>query len=306
MDMTFDILTRATELRSARTAFVLATVTVSQAPTSARAGSRAVITRDGSLFGWVGGACSQPSVVAHALDALDAGETRVIRLSTDGRGGAREGIIELPMSCHSGGTLEIFLEPFVPPPLLLIVGDSPVASAVADLGRQADFGVVEVADASGIATACGRERPQYVLVATMGIDDESALEHVLAQEPTYVGMVGSRRRFQAVADYLRAREVATAAIDAIHAPAGLDIHATTPVEIALSILAEMVSVRRASAGVPHVVAQPEEAAGEVIDPVCGMRVDLRTAKHTLVLNGQTYGFCCPSCKRQFSEARAAG
>src|SRR5688572_14536646 len=103
MDTTFDILARAAELRSERKPFVLATVTVSQAPTSARAGSRAVITRDGSLFGWVGGACSQPSVVAHALDALDSGEPRVIRLSTDAPVGAREGIIELPMSCHSGG-----------------------------------------------------------------------------------------------------------------------------------------------------------------------------------------------------------
>jgi xanthine dehydrogenase accessory factor len=304
VDTTFEILGRAAELRAERRPFVLATVTVSRKPASARAGSRAVITRDGALFGWVGGACSQPSVVRHALQALDAGEPRVIRLTPDSEGIAREGVIELPMTCHSGGTLEIFLEPFLPDPALVIVGDSPVASAVADLGARFDFEVMQVNGAADMPTDV--QQP-YVVVATMGTEDELALERGLQLQPAYVGLVGSRRRFAAIADYLRANGYDADVITAIHAPAGLDIHAETPAEIALSVLAEIVQVRRqAVRHEPRLVHEEHQPSATAIDPICGMSVDLATSRYTLNVNGEMFGFCCPACKRRFEREQAAG
>lgn len=300
---TYDILKRAAELRGERRPFVLATVTMSRKPASARAGSRAIITRDGALFGWVGGACSQPVVVRHALEALTCGEPRIIRLSSDGDEAVRDGVIGLPMTCHSGGMLEIFLEPWVPSPRLIVVGDSPIAAAVAECGARVDFDVVAVADTLGIPQAEpgeGNEPPPFVVVATMGIDDEAALERALELKPRYLGMVGSRRRFAAIADYLRARGVADDVISRIRAPAGIDIRAETPQEIALSILAEVVATRRAAVPPVEQAATPPRL---VIDPICGMTVDLATAKHTVVVDGQTYGFCCPACKRRFERER---
>lgn len=300
MHAPFDVLQHAARLRAAREPFVLATVTVSMRPTSARAGSRAVITRDGALFGWVGGACSQPAVVRQAQDVLQHGEPRVLRLSPEAGQPQRDGIIELPIACHSGGTLEIFLEPFLPDPLLAVYGDSPVATVLRELAPAFGF------DARpGTAELSELEDAAFVVVATMGVDDEAALEFVLQGQPAYVGMVGSRRRFSAISDYLRSRGVPTERIERIRAPAGLDIHAETPQEIALSILAEMVLVRRTPASVPS-VAPVEQAPNLVVDPICGMLVDLASARHTLEIDGQVLGFCCPACKRLYQQQSASG
>lgn len=302
--MTFDILAHAAALRAERRPFVLATVTVSRRPASARAGSRAVITRDGALFGWVGGACSQPSVVRHALAALEEGEPRVIRLSPAADDNPRDGVIEQRMTCHSGGTLEIFLEPFLPSPSLIVVGDSPVAAAVADLGSRFDFEVTAVAHAHDIPDDLEHS---YFVVATMGSEDDLALERALALQPAYVGLVGSRRRFTTLADHLRARGYGDDAIAAIRAPAGIDIRAETAPEIALSILAEIVRVRREASNTGlRLVHGDEPHANVVIDPICGMSVDLTTARHTLIVDGVCYAFCCPACKRQFEQQRATG
>lgn len=304
MDASFEILQRAAELRSRRVPFVLATVIVSRKPTSASAGSRAIITHDGALIGWIGGACSQPSVVRHALEALASGETRVIRLSPDAGTPSRDGVVDLQMTCHSGGTLEIFLEPFVPQPQLVVVGTSPVAQTIVEIGERFDFTVVAAASADDMPQSTDVLAP-YIVVATMGVEDEAALEQALVLEPTYLGMVSSRRRFSELADYLRARGVAQDALAAIHAPAGLDLGARTPQEIALSILAEIVQHRHTTAPTP----QPASiAAGDeqlVVDPICGMTVDLRTTRHTLVIDGTTYGFCCPACRRTFQQQRTA-
>jgi xanthine dehydrogenase accessory factor len=299
------------ELRAERRPFVLATVTVSQRPTSARAGSRAIITRDGALFGWVGGACSQPAVVRQALETLATGEPRVLRLSPEAEDRRRDGVIELPMTCHSGGTFEVFLEPFLPAPYLIVVGDSPVAQAVADLGGRFDLDVIHAYSANGLLSHrdeshADAEQPDYIFIATMGNDDEIALENALALQPAYIGLVGSRRRFAAIADYLRSNGVAEPAIASIHAPAGLDIGAQTPHEIALSILSEIVQARRTVAPELRLISADEPKGSLVIDPVCGMSVDLSSTRHTLEVDGVTYGFCCPACKRRYEQERAAG
>ena len=138
----------------------------------------------------------------------------------------------------------------------------------------------------------------------MGTDDETALLSALAMEPAYLALVGSRRRFVAVADYLRSRGVSDDWIATIHSPAGLDIHAKTPAEIASSILAQIIPIRRSShQRLPTAVDVPSSTI--VIDPICGMEVDLATAKFTLVVNGETLGFCCPACLRKYERERAA-
>jgi len=309
-DDLFGILNRAADLRRSGTPFALATVTVSQRPTSARVGAKAVVTADGAIFGWVGGACSQPSVARHAREALESGEARVIRLSPDASGDLRDGVVELAMTCHSGGTLEIFIEPFLPAPYLIAIGDSPVATALLALGRSLGFETVAMA-ASGDVEASevypdlafdriSPNRVPFVVVATMGTDDENALFEALSVNPAYLALVGSQRRFESIADYLTSRGVTDGQLRSIHSPAGLDIRAETPAEIALSILAEIIPIRRdITARLPEPVTVSESTI--VIDPICGMEVDLATAKFTLEVDGETLGFCCPACLRSYER-----
>ena len=309
-DDLFGILNRAAELRRAGTPFALATVTVSQRPTSARVGAKAVVAADGAIFGWVGGACSQLSVARHAREALESGEARVIRLSPDAAGDLRDGVVELAMTCHSGGTLEIFIEPFLPAPYLIAIGDSPVAMALLALGATLGFETVAMvapADAEAAEVypdlAFDRISPTrvpFVVVATMGTDDEHALLAALEAQPAYLALVGSRRRYESVSDYLRTRGVTDETLATIHSPAGLDIRAETPAEIALSILAEIIPIRRETRlRLPEPVAALQSSI--VIDPICGMEVDLATAKFTLAVGDETVGFCCPACLRTYER-----
>jgi xanthine dehydrogenase accessory factor len=309
-DDTLAILERAAQLRRDGVPFALCTVTHSQRPTSARTGAKAVVTADGAIFGWVGGACSQPSVIRHAREAIETGEPKTIRLSPEG-GTGRDGVVELAMTCHSGGTLEVFIEPFQPEPSLVVVGETPVTRALLTIGRQLGYHTVAMACASSDADqhdsglafdALAPSRAAYVVVASMGVVDEEAVLGALRLEPApaYVALVGSRRRFATIAEFLRHEGIAEERIANVHAPAGLDIKAETPAEIALSILGQITEVRRTTPyRLPQSVAViPPQI---VIDPICGMEVDLATAKHTLIVDGETLGFCCPACKREYER-----
>jgi xanthine dehydrogenase accessory factor len=303
---TFDILARAADLRANGEPFALATVTLSRRPTSARLGAKAVITPDGALFGWVGGACSQPSVIRHARESLRDGQPRLVRLTPDDEDVEREGVISLPMTCHSGGTVEIFIEPFLPDPYLIAVGDSPIALALTSLGAPLGFEAVQV---DRIEDSFAAHRLKFIVVATMGVDDEDALLGALELRPDYLALVGSRRRFDTLSDFLRTRGVSEERIEAIRAPAGLDISAQTPAEIALSIMAEIVQMRaglrlRGELGVA-VDDRQAEPTRIVIDPICGMEVDLATARHTLEVDGELLGFCCAGCLQQYRERLAS-
>ena len=307
-----DILNRAALLQQEGAPFALCTVTYSQRPTSARAGAKAVVTPDGAIFGWVGGACSQPSVVRHAREALALGEARTIRLSPDGSGGGdRDGLVVLAMTCHSGGTLEIFIEPVLPEPYLVVAGDTPVVRSLVEIGRALGYRTAALAcsdsgadeEHAGLAfDALQRTRVPFVVVASQGTLDEEALLGALALDPPYLAVVGSRRRIATMLDFLRSRGATEEQIARIHAPAGLDIHAETPAEIALSILGEITSIRRQFSFAPPAVAEAPPAPSRiVIDPICGMEVDLATARFTLERDGETLGFCCPACLREYER-----
>lgn len=307
-----DVLRLTHDLAEAGEAFVVATVVRCEPPASARPGAKAVIRVDGSMESWVGGICAQPMVIREAQHALQDGTPRLVRLSPHaGAGGRREpGLAEYLMTCHSGGTLEIFVEPVVPAPRLYLVGETPITQTLATLGPLVGFRVERIAataDGSGAPAladlAPGRET--FVVVATMGTADEEALEAALRGPAPYVALVASPRRAEVLRDYLLARGLTADRFAKLKAPAGLDIGAATPEAIALSIMAEIVQVRtamkatartlHANADSPVATSQPDEAT----DPVCGMSVVIADARFTTEFQQTTYYFCCPHCRAKF-------
>jgi xanthine dehydrogenase accessory factor len=315
--MTEDILEQASTLRRRGEPFALATVVRAEAPTSAKAGAKAIVLGDGTVFGWVGGACAEPVVTREALKALRDGRSRLIGLVGGGgspggtlRGpGRTEGLVAYPMTCHSGGTLEIYVEPYLPRPLLLLVGHGPVIETLATLGRASGYTVMtHGADAtSDDFSSIGLTERASVIVATHGDLDETALERVLATEAGYVSLVASRRRADAIVERLRQRGVPPDGLARVKAPAGLDIGAITPEEIAVSILAEIIQHHRShkmdwtetEASPPLAGARP--TPGAATDPICGMTVDVATAKYRSDVSGRHVYFCCHHCKEVFDQ-----
>jgi len=296
-----DVVERAASLRAKGLPFALATVVRAERPSSARPGMKALILPDGALEGWVGGSCAHPVVSAEALQALREGTPRLICLSPTPPA-ERVGVIHRVMTCHSGGSLEIYIEPVLPRPVLLLIGEAPLVAALAEMGRILAFDVRVAGLPHSLGDLAERITPETsVVVATMGTYDEEALERVVATPATYVALVASRRRAEAVAGYLRGRGVTEAEIRRIKVPAGLDIGAVTPEEIALSILAEIVQSRRGRA-LP-VAAGPAPASAT--DPICGMAVTPGTAQHTADFDGVRYYFCSAHCRQTFERDPAA-
>jgi xanthine dehydrogenase accessory factor len=283
-------LERAAALRQEGRPFVLATVVRSVKPASARPGDRALLLGEGRPIGWVGGGCVHTAIEREAALALANAAPRLVRISPSPRD--EDGVVNYPMTCHSGGTLEIYLEPVLPAPELVVLGESPVAEALATLAGPLGFRLRTSLEK--VATA-----DVWVVAAAMSSDEDHPLvREALERGFDYVAMVASRRRAEALMVELRAEGVGDEVLDRLKAPAGLDIGAATAAEIALSILAEIVQRRRANAHTPA-AAPPTTFA---IDPMCGMQVDIATAKLTAEKDGQTYYFCAPSCRRAFLAA----
>jgi xanthine dehydrogenase accessory factor len=304
--MTRDPLALAADLRARAVPFALATVVRRERPTSARPGAKAVIHADGSVTGWVGGACAEPVVVRESLAALRDGQPRLIRLTGEGVAtpGRTEGVLEYPMACHSGGTLEIYVEPFLPRPALVLVGHGPVIDTLAALGRTVDFDVVAAPEGGEALRQLALTPHTSVVVATHGGFDEDALAWALGSDAGYVSLVGSRRRAAAVLESLERRGLPRDRLGALRAPAGLDIGALTPEEVAVSILAEIVQARRSRKEEGPAHAGPAPSQTEARDPICGMFVDAATARYRSADAQGTVYFCCAGCKDAF-DARPA-
>jgi xanthine dehydrogenase accessory factor len=313
-----DLLSLAQRLTLEGEPFALAIVVRCEPPTSAKPGAKALIHKDGAVTGWIGGSCAEPVVVREALEALADGEPRFIALV--GEGGTaperRGGVQAYTMSCHSGGTLEIYVEPVLPKRHLVIVGRGPVVDALARLGDAMGFALTLVSSdlRPPEITAADITPRSFVVVATHGASDEDAIEQALRGRAAYVSLVASRRRAAAIAEVLRSRGVPAHEVARINAPAGLDIGAAAPEEIAVSILAEIVQVaRRRVTEAPVAPATPEAVAASrgaqpTLDPVCGMVVDPAAARHQSAVAGRFYYFCCAHCKRVFDQdpSRYAG
>lgn len=320
-------------LRTAGNPFAIATVVRAEKPTSAKTGAKALITEDGTLTGWVGGSCAEPTVKREAKKALQDGQPRLIRLCPPEKMGMapQEGVIEIALTCISGGTLEIYIEPQLAQPHLVVIGHLATAEALVRLGK--DLGwrlslmgldvtrerfpeadrIVEELDFSRLSIT----KNTYIVVASHGNYDEDMLVAALQSEAPYVALIASKKRSSAILQYLNESSLTPEQIARLKYPAGLDLGAVTPEEIALSILAEIIQRRQlpitnhqsplnasdtpdSSLQLPTTTPTPPEAR----DPVCGMTVEIATAHFTSEYNGRTYYFCAAGCKRSFDKEPA--
>ena len=298
------IAARALALREQRVPFVHARVVRAERPTSAKPGDEAVVFADGTIEGFVGGTCAESTVRAQSLALLDSGEALLLRITPEPEAGeVPDGTLSVHNPCLSGGTLEIFLEPIVPAPLLVVDGESPIAAALTALAPALGWQVRPWTSGPVPEAAA-------VVVATHGRDEETVLTEALGAGVAYVGLVASRKRGEAV---LASLDVDGAARARVHTPAGLDIGARTPEEIALSVLAEIVAERRRPSGRPvgteavEAAPVPESPAtpATATDPVCGMSVAAVDASLHLDHEGTRYWFCGSGCLRAFAADPAA-
>jgi xanthine dehydrogenase accessory factor len=303
-----DIQDQCNELRAREEPFVLATVVAYKSPQSAKPGSKAIIKPDGSSSGWIGGGCVQPIVLREAKQALQTGVPKLLTISPDAARDDWKGVESYRMTCEGGGSLEIYLEPFLPKPQLVIVGRSPVAQTVAHLGHLLDFKVIVADTEANAETFPEADRfindlgdvrnhiheSSYVVVATMGNGDEEGLLAVIGTRPKYLGLVASERKSKALFEYLIETGTTPEDIGVITCPAGVELGGETLPEIALSVAAELTRVRRAS------VTKPAEKP-VAKDPICGMSVETENAKYTSVVGDETIYFCCLRCKETFER-----
>jgi xanthine dehydrogenase accessory factor len=332
------------QLLSEREPFVLATVVRARRPTSVRPGDHAVVRLDGTIEGFVGGVCAESSVRLHSLRAMETGDPLLLRLLPDdvaGFDGERraasprspvpyvlDGAVVEHNPCLSGGALEIFLEPYLPPSQLLVIGGSPIALALERLAAAAGYDCIRSAPGE-LQTL---DRAAAVVVSSHGNGEEDVLAQALRAGVPYVALVASPRRGAAVVAEL---DVADELRAGLHTPAGLNIGARTPAEIAISILAELVSEQHshpdvigevaavsgseaaveAGSGAGSAAVEPgsgSEAAAVSVgvattttDPVCGMTVAVSPASQQLRLaDGDTVYFCGPGCRERYAREHA--
>jgi xanthine dehydrogenase accessory factor len=294
-------------------AFALATVVWRQSPSSSRPGARAIITAGGELHGWIGGACAEPVVIREAQRVLAEGSARLLLLGTPEQFGAAvpDGMAVIPISCQSEGALEIYIEPVLPVPHLVIVGDSPMARTLASLAGTLGWRTDLIRGPDFMAGDA--DERSMVVVATQGHDDEDVLERAVAARPAYLGLVGSRRRGASVLGYLADRGVPQDQLDRVRVPAGLDLGRTTHQEIAVAVLAELVQLRASGALAGARTARPaagsakqegtqqSSPSAQAVDPVCGMTVTAEPSGRPVRYEGADYYFCCAGCRQAFEK-----
>jgi xanthine dehydrogenase accessory factor len=261
-----EVMELVAQLKAAEEAFVLATVVRTVSVTAAKAGAKAIIRPDGRIVaGWIGGGCARGAVLKAARDALADGEPRMVSIQPENLlaelgvkpGENRDGVRFAENMCPSKGTMDVFVEPVLPHPSLVILGVSPVALSLATQARQLGYhvtvaapsaDVTETPDADtlidGYVLGPLHEAKRFVVVSTQGKGDEAALRTAVATEAAYHAFVGSRRKMAALREKLIAEGIDASALDHVKAPAGLDLGAITPEEIAMSILAEITVERR--------------------------------------------------------------
>ncbi|WUD71793.1 XdhC family protein [Streptomyces sp. NBC_00510] len=306
-----ELLDRADQLRQGRTPFVLATVVRAQRPTSAKPGDSALVLPDGTVEGFVGGVCAESTVQLQGLRLLETGESVLLRITpggaegaagrgADGGGAEGEGLVTVANPCQSGGTLDIFLEAHLPPLLVHVLGHAPIARALLDVGRALGYDARPAEPGTPLP-----DDLDAVVIASHGRDEEASLAAAVRAGVPYVGLVASPRRGTAVLAGLGLTPQERARV---HTPAGLDIGARTPAEIAVSVYAEVIAVRprpaarpggRPGTGQPAASQRP---VAQAVDPVCGMSVAVTPG--TVALTGQGGGavyFCGPGCRHAYTD-----
>jgi xanthine dehydrogenase accessory factor len=299
--MTTELHERAESLRAHRVPFVHARVVLAERPTSAKPGDEALVTADGVIDGFVGGQCAESTVRSQALSLLSSGDSMLLRIAPNPESD-QPGKTVVHNPCLSGGTLEIFLEPVLPVPLVSVLGDSPIARAMRGVAASLGYDVAAY-DAGDLSAA------DAVVVASHGKNEEKTLTDAVRAGVPYVGLIASPKRGAAVVESL---ELSDDERGRIHYPAGLDIGARSPAEIALSVFAQIVAERPRT---PRPPADPQHLPGEppmtrvglltviapdtAIDPVCGMSVTIDDEALFADVDGERVYFCCPACRRAY-------
>lgn len=314
--------------------FAVVTVIRASPPTSTWVGAQALVDCEGGLHGWIGGGCSRTIVIQAAQAAIRSGQPKRVRISNE-LAMAETDVEHYAMPCASNGSMELFVQPTVPAPSVLVLGSTPTALEACVLAQRMGLRVCAAANVSAPFAALGLQRiiegfdadaigllkPQLILVATQGERDEDTLELALRTSATAVLLVASKRKADRLREAMLERGIAPQRLAALHAPAGPHIHARTPQEIALGAVAGLVTLRRvlereaAEASDSHAadgdalpvvppcesMATVEPPAARHIDPVCGMAVDIASAKHVVEFGAQRFYFCCAGCKREFER-----
>lgn len=316
-----EFLKKTQELHHKKEPFVLAFVVNRQVPSSGKPGDKAVIEQSGKITGWIGGGCTRGIVLKEASLAIAEGKPRLVRISPEKSDVLKPGVMEYNMTCHSGGEVEIYIEPVLPRPEVVIMGKSQVARALCKLAKAMDYTVtvtgkgvdrVHFPGADYVLDAGLNGHPvgpnTCVVVCTQGEDDESHLQEALASEALYVSFVASKRKANAIFRTLRTLGADFDDLKKIKTPAGLDINAKLPEEVAVSILAEIVAFIRDENRAQEAVdlAESRPTATRVTDsvfinPVCAVPVEKATAKHVIDYEGVNYYFCCDGCKVTFEK-----
>lgn len=295
------ILELASELTDKGEKFAMATVVWRQGPSSGHEGARAIVTADGEIHGWIGGACAEPVVIREAQRIIAEGEPQLIMLGApEDFGHVPEGMVAVPMACQSEGALQVYVEPVLSAPGLVVVGRSPMATTLVDLASVLGWRA-ELVDSDQFGPD-RVDRDSIVIVATQGHDDEETLERAIRAEPAFIGLVASRKRGEAVLAHLADHGVEAGLLESVRFPVGIDLGHTTHNEIAVSVLAELVALR-AEGGL---TAAPDstrshESPGTAIDLVCGMTVTADESSRPLTYQGVTYYFCAPGCRAAFEK-----
>ena len=308
-----DILAQAGQLRAEHAVFALATVVVARQPTSGSPGAHAIIFPDGRVEGWIGGHCARPAVIRQGIEAIAAGAPRLVVISPDVHEptSLSEGVVRVPMLCAGQGELQVFIEPFLPKVALVVVGESTVARTLARFAALLDFEVwacdpladmERFPDADRLiptldALAAQLTARNYVVIATIGEYDEDAARVALESAASYVGLVAGKKRLAAVRAYLGDHGLTEEQVASLKRPTGLTQFVIKPEEIAFSVMAELLATRQQGVGILARTPTPRRA--EATDPICGMTVDIATARYTAERDGQTYYFCCAGCRATF-------
>jgi xanthine dehydrogenase accessory factor len=329
--MTDDLLELRQDLSRRGEPFALATVVW-------HPGKQAIVPAAGKVRGWLSGACADSVVIREARKAMETGEAQLVLLGSPDELAARanDGISLVPMQCQSEGAIELFVQPVLPKPHLVMIGRTPMVRTLTSLARTLGWRTVVVDDqgdpdahpqADRVVTtldleAAGVGENSLVVVATQGQYDELAVDKALATPAAFIGLIASRKRSAAVIDWLRDIDYSEEALTRVKAPAGLDLGSLKHEEIAVGVLAELVQFNAArkpstvaaapapepqtstTAASPEVPGHssggtPTEGPGDAVDPVCDMLVDIATARFVSEHEGQTYYFCCPACKKKF-------
>jgi xanthine dehydrogenase accessory factor len=314
--MSDEFLDHYKELYKENIPFATAIVVNRVEPSSGKPGDKAIVLQDGTLKGWIGGGCTRGIVLKEALLAMEQGKPRLVNISPDSSGATTHGVVSYTMTCQSGGSVSIYIEPVLPRPHILILGKSHIAMALSKLGKAIGYQVTVLskgAEKNAFPTAdklidndqleVSLVSPStYVVVCTQGDNDAAALLQAVQSGATYVSFVSSYRKANSIYSELKKKGITVEELKKIKTPAGIDIHAKLPEEVAVSILAEIISLFRVDKTMDANDTKSKLNLDEYfINPVCQVPIQKSTAKHVIPYRGIEYYFCCDGCKVSFEQ-----